>query len=266
VVNLLETGSYLAALETEYMGHDPFFLDETGSTNDWISFRLPLPGIERTVVAAERQTDGRGRMGRKWFSQPGGSLAFSVAWPLPERLQQQPGVVTLAAGVALAETLEESFGVSPALKYPNDVWISGKKAAGILTELKGGREKKFAVLGVGINVNIEQSDFPDDLDTPATSLLMETERRTEREKALAHFMNRLEPTLELLANGGLGDIMFRYRRLAEPLMGWEVTAHGVGEVYTGVAEGVDDDGSLLLKTADGTIISVTSGQVSFRRP
>ncbi|MDH5511570.1 MAG: biotin--[acetyl-CoA-carboxylase] ligase, partial [Nitrospinota bacterium] len=215
-MNPMDTGSYLASLDTEYMGHDPFFLDETGSTNDWISFRLPLPGIERTVVAAERQTDGRGRMGRTWFSQPGGSLAFSVAWPMPERLEHQPGVVTLAAGVALAEMLEESFGVSTALKYPNDVWINGKKAAGILTELKSGGEKKFAVLGVGINVNIAQSDFPDDLDAPATSLLIETKRRADREMALAHFMNRLEPTLELLANGGLDDIMFRYRRLAAP--------------------------------------------------
>ena len=261
----IDTSAFLEALDTKYLGRDPYFLDETGSTNDWMSFRLTQPKVERLLVMAENQTMGRGRMGRSWLSRPGENLTFSLAWAMPEGLAN-PAVVTLAVAVALAEALEAGYAVAPVIKYPNDLLLNEKKVAGILTELKSAGEEKFAVIGVGLNVNCAQEAFAGDLGSVATSLRIETGKRAAREYVLAFFLNRLEPALELLASDGLKDIMVRYRRLALPLMGREVTIQGAGDVIKGKAEGVDGHGALLVRIDDGSIISVSSGEATFHRP
>ena len=259
----LDREVYLSLLGATGLGREPVFLDTAASTNDWIATRLAEPGAEMFVAAAEEQTAGRGRMGRQWASWPGASLAFSLAWPLPETMKQ-PGVITLAAGVALAETVEEMAGAGPSLKYPNDLFLSGKKAAGILTEVKSGGGKRFAVIGVGVNVNATEDMFPADLRTVSTSLLIWSGRIMQREAILAGFMNRLEPALELLASGGMKDIMDRYRRLAGAFIGRKVRVNNSGDEIAGVAEGIAWDGALLVRLADGRLHTAHGGEVTFR--
>jgi len=256
----LSSKAYLAWLNTKIMGLDPRWLTETTSTNDWIAARLAEPGVERIVAEARRQTHGRGRMGREWISPPGVNLAFSLAWPAPPGLAQ-PGVITLAAGVALAEAVEDAFGCAPTLKYPNDLYLDEKKAGGILTELKGAGARKFAVMGFGLNLNTTEAMFTGELAGSATSIFIHTGKKVERERALAAIINKLEPALELLAKGGLKDIMDRYRRLAAPLFGRRV--HTAGE-YIGAAEGITDGGELMVRAPDGRLLLVTGGEVTFR--
>jgi BirA family biotin operon repressor/biotin-[acetyl-CoA-carboxylase] ligase len=140
-----------------------------------------------------------------------------------------------------------------------------KKAAGILTEMKSGPGKRYAVIGVGVNVNTQKAMFPADIALIATSLLAETGKIIAREHVLAGFINRLEPMLDLLARGGLKDIMYRYRRLAAPLMGMEARVTGAGADLCGVAEGIADDGALMVRMAGGDMARAYGGEVTFRK-
>lgn len=142
---------------------------------------------EGALVVAEEQTAGRGRLGRRWFAPAGTSLLCSLQLRpsvAPERLPQLTGV----AARACAEAIATLSGLEPEVKFPNDVLIGSRKVAGILAEAREGR----VVLGVGINVNIAANDLPTEVDRPATSLLVETNRQVDRAELLAELLDRLE--------------------------------------------------------------------------
>jgi BirA family biotin operon repressor/biotin-[acetyl-CoA-carboxylase] ligase len=142
---------------------------------------------EAAVVVAGEQTAGRGRLGRRWLAPAGTSLLFSIQLRPqvdPRRLPELTGV----AAHATAEAIEAVAGLAPELKEPNDLLIGGRKVAGVLAEAREGR----VVLGIGINVNIAEGDLPEDVDLPATSLLAETGRATDRAELLVELLDRLE--------------------------------------------------------------------------
>jgi BirA family biotin operon repressor/biotin-[acetyl-CoA-carboxylase] ligase len=142
---------------------------------------------EGALAVADAQTAGRGRLGRRWLDAPGKSLLFSLALrPAvpPARLPE----LSLVAGRACAETIAEATALSPALKFPNDVLVGGRKLAGMLAEARGGH----VVLGVGVNVNLGAGELPTDVDPPATSLLVETGAELPRAPLLAALLERLE--------------------------------------------------------------------------
>jgi len=142
---------------------------------------------EGALVVAEEQTAGRGRLGRNWFAPAGTSLLCSLQLrpdTPTERLPELTGVVARACADAIAALT----GLEPALKFPNDVLVGGRKVAGILAEARDGR----VVLGVGINVNLPVDELPEDVDRPATSLLVETGRELDRAELLAELLERLE--------------------------------------------------------------------------
>ena len=142
---------------------------------------------EGALVVAEEQTAGRGRLGRSWFAPAGTSLLCSLQLrpdTPTERLPELTGVVARACADAIAALT----GLEPALKFPNDVLVGGRKVAGILAEARDGR----VVLGVGINVNVPADELPEDVDRPATSLLVETGRELDRAELLAELLERLE--------------------------------------------------------------------------
>jgi BirA family biotin operon repressor/biotin-[acetyl-CoA-carboxylase] ligase len=148
---------------------------------------LAADAPEGALVAAEEQTAGRGRLGRRWLTPRGTSLLCSLQLrpDVPgERLPELTGV----AAQAVAETAAALAGVEPELKFPNDVLVGGRKLAGVLAEAREGR----VVLGIGINVNVREADLPRDVDTPATSLLVETGRELDRAELLAELLERLE--------------------------------------------------------------------------
>jgi BirA family biotin operon repressor/biotin-[acetyl-CoA-carboxylase] ligase len=148
---------------------------------------IPVEAPEGALVAAGEQTAGRGRLGRRWFAPAGTSLLCSLqlrpAVP-SERLPELTGV----AARACAETIGALTGLEPELKFPNDVLVGGRKVAGILAEA---REERV-VLGFGVNVNVPAADLPQEVDRPATSLLVETGRELDRAELLAELLERLE--------------------------------------------------------------------------
>jgi BirA family biotin operon repressor/biotin-[acetyl-CoA-carboxylase] ligase len=142
---------------------------------------------EGAVAVAEEQTEGRGRLGRRWLSPPGVSVLCSVLLEPPVETQRLPEL-SLVAGEACAEAIAAVTGLEPAIKLPNDILLGGRKAAGILAEARDGR----VVLGIGINVNIPADELPTEIDRPATSLLVETGAEVDRAKLLVELLASLE--------------------------------------------------------------------------
>jgi BirA family biotin operon repressor/biotin-[acetyl-CoA-carboxylase] ligase len=142
---------------------------------------------EGAIAVAEEQTAGRGRLGRPWFAPAGTSLLCSLQLR-PEAPTERLPELTGVAARACAETIAALTGLEPALKFPNDVLVGGRKVAGILAEARDGR----VVLGIGINVNVPADELPSDVDRPATSLLAETGRELDRAELLAELLERLE--------------------------------------------------------------------------
>jgi BirA family transcriptional regulator, biotin operon repressor / biotin---[acetyl-CoA-carboxylase] ligase len=142
---------------------------------------------EGAVALTEEQTEGRGRLGRRWLSPPGVSLLFSILLEPPVDTAQLPEL-SLVAGQAGAGAIAAVAGVTPDVKLPNDILISGRKVAGILAEAREGR----VVLGIGVNVNVPEEDLPTEIDRPATSLLVETGHEVDRVEVLVELLERLE--------------------------------------------------------------------------
>ena len=142
---------------------------------------------EGAVALTEEQTEGRGRLGRTWHSPPGVSLLFSILLEPPVDTARLPEL-SLVAGQASAAAIAAIADVTPEVKLPNDILISGRKVAGILAEARDGR----VVLGVGVNVNVAEDDLPTEVDRPATSLLVETGNEVDRAELLLELLERLE--------------------------------------------------------------------------
>jgi BirA family biotin operon repressor/biotin-[acetyl-CoA-carboxylase] ligase len=164
-------------------GHEYLYVESTPSTQLLIAPEAP----EGTVIVAGEQTAGRGRLGRRWLAPAGTSLLCSVQLRPevdPQRLPELTGVAAHAA----AEAIEAVTALAAEIKEPNDLLIDGRKVAGVLAEA---REERV-VLGIGINVNLAEADLPEDVDLPATSLLAETGRETDRAELLVELLDRLE--------------------------------------------------------------------------
>jgi BirA family biotin operon repressor/biotin-[acetyl-CoA-carboxylase] ligase len=142
---------------------------------------------EGAVAVTEEQTEGRGRLGRRWLSPPGVGLLFSILLEPPVETPRLPEL-SLVAGEACADAIATVAGLTPEIKLPNDVLISGRKVAGILAEAREGR----VVLGIGVNVNVLEEDLPTEVDLPATSLLVEKGHEIDRAELLVELLDRLE--------------------------------------------------------------------------
>lgn len=148
---------------------------------------LAADAPEGALVTAEEQTQGRGRLGRRWLAPRGTSLLCSLQLRPDVRGERLPELTGVAAR-AVAETVAAVAAVEPELKFPNDVLVGGRKLAGVLAEAREGR----VVLGIGINVNVAGVDLPREVDTPATSVLVETGREADRAELLVELLERLE--------------------------------------------------------------------------
>jgi BirA family biotin operon repressor/biotin-[acetyl-CoA-carboxylase] ligase len=168
-------------------GHEYLYVESTPSTQLLLAPDAP----EGAVVVAGEQTAGRGRLGRRWVAPAGSSLLFSVQLQ-PEIDSARLPELTRVAANAASEAITAVTGVVPKVKYPNDLLLEGRKVGGVLAEAREGR----VVLGIGINVNVAESDLPTEVDLPATSLLVETGRETNRAELLVELLDRLEQRYE----------------------------------------------------------------------
>ena len=247
-------------IHTKWAGKTVHFARETDSTNLWIK-RLAKEGApEGTLALAEFQSAGRGRLGRSWEVPEGTSVMMSILLR-PKFEPQYAPTLTLVMGMAVAKAVK-SLGFDVSIKWPNDVVVSHKKICGILTEM-GVRDGKidYAVIGVGINVNIRE--FPEEMADKATSLYLESGRKFDRSQIPGLVMEAFEEYYEkFAATCDLSGLKEKYESiLANYNQPVRVLAK---EPYEGVARGITDGGELLVEKTDGTIVAVSAGEVSVR--
>ena len=247
-------------IHTKWAGKTVHFARETDSTNLWIK-RLAKEGAsEGTLALAEFQSAGRGRLGRSWEVPEGTSVMMSILLR-PKFEPQYAPTLTLVMGMAVAKAVKK-LGFDVSIKWPNDVVVSHKKICGILTEM-GVRDGKidYAVIGVGINVNIKE--FPEEMADKATSLYLESGREFDRSQLPGLVMEAFEEYYEkFAATCDLRGLKEEYESiLANYNQPVRVLAK---EPYEGVARGITDGGELLVEKTDGTIVAVSAGEVSVR--
>jgi BirA family biotin operon repressor/biotin-[acetyl-CoA-carboxylase] ligase len=226
-----------------------------------LAFQLALADEpEGTCVVAEAQKTGKGRLQRKWFSPYGRNLYLSVIL----RPSVHPSLVypiTFLSPLAVYETLIQ-LGLTPALKWPNDVLVNGKKICGTLLELSTEADLvSFVIVGIGLNVNMRREEMAEEIRPKATSLHMETKIVYERARVCGMLLNNLETYYALLRDHGAAGLVKTWEEKAE-IKGKYLEIVQMGEVLRGVAEGIGDGGALLLSD-HGVVRKVIAGDVSF---
>ncbi len=239
-------------------------LAEADSTNTRLKVLAAGDAHEGTVLIAERQTGGRGRMGRSFVSPPGMGVYLSVLLR-PECPAGALMHLTCAVGVAMCDAIQDVAGFRPGIKWTNDLVGDGRKLAGILTELSVEAESgaaRYAVAGIGVNCRQRPEDFPPELRDRACSLEGLLGRAVDRNRLAAAMILRLYETRAALFSGR-DNLLSRYRRDCVTL-GREVVFQWAGKEETGVARDVDPEGALIVELSGGKTVQVASGEVSIR--
>ena len=217
---------------------------------------------EGTVVTAARQTAGRGRLGRRWLSEPGGGLYLSLVLR-PDAAPGAAPLLTLVAGLGAAEAVSALTGLDCDIRWPNDIMIRGRKCAGILVEMETQEERvAHAVVGIGLNLNYRR--FGADLADSATSLLLETGRRYEAGDVLQPLLDALRGYYEIYLEQGKEPILEAFVEASSYVSGRRVTVTGSGGGAAdrcGVTAGLDANGMLLLRDGAGRIEPILAGSV-----
>ncbi len=256
---LLQVEAVQEFLSNALIGHRIDYYQNVGSTMDVARQAVEEGAEEGTVILAEEQTAGRGRFGRKWVTAPGQNLSFSVVlYPGKWAVSR----LSVAAAVAVARVLRHMYGLSPGIKWPNDVRVNGKKVCGILVEAAVQNEQvRYAVLGVGVNVNMDPSDEGDEGLGDTTCLSKEVEHAVQREEVLQAVLQELGYIYASLQEWGA---VWREWRESMETLGKEVRVLWGEQVEEGVAEDIDGEGNLVLRRKDGTVVSLTAGEVTFQ--
>ncbi len=207
-----------------------------------------------TTVVAEEQTAGQGRHGHSWHSEPGAGLYFTVVLRLPLAPDSLP-VLTLALGLAAAESIARATELHPDLRWPNDIMLGGKKTAGILVQLVDGA----AIAGIGINVN--HPVFPAEIAHEATSLRIESGKIQSREELLATLLPAIDSFGRMLVEGGRAAILDQFTRRSSYALGKRVCVDMPGGMVTGTTAGLDEAGFLKLRADDGSESLILAGGV-----
>jgi BirA family biotin operon repressor/biotin-[acetyl-CoA-carboxylase] ligase len=254
--------SYLKTyLKTAMMGQIFYYQEEVDSTNLWARRLAEQGAPEGTLVIAESQSKGKGRLGRSWDSPPGLGLWISFILKPRIALAVLAGITTVTA-VAMAEAVYRVTGIQLQLKWPNDLWGAGRKLAGILAEVKGEQDRiNFLVVGIGVNVNHLPADFPPELAGRATSLRILKGDMISRQELLREFLSRFETAYTTITEQGLVQAI-EYARRHSMTLGKKVTINrGFGEQITGEAVDLGGDGSLWLKGTGGELVKIHSGEI-----
>ena len=247
-------------IHTKWAGKTVHFAREMDSTNLWIK-RLAKEGApEGTLALAEYQSAGRGRLGRSWEVPEGTSVMMSILLR-PKFEPQFAPMLTLVMGMAVAKAVKD-LGFDVSIKWPNDVVVSHKKICGILTEM-GVLDGKidYAVIGVGINVNIRE--FPEEMADKATSLYLESGREFDRSQVPGLVMEAFEKYYEeFVKTCDLSGLKEEYESI---LANYDQPVRVLAkEPYEGIARGITNGGELLVEKQDGTVVEVSAGEVSVR--
>jgi BirA family biotin operon repressor/biotin-[acetyl-CoA-carboxylase] ligase len=255
--NNLSSASITNNLETRFIGQRVIYYPSLTSTMGVAKREAQQGAVEGTIIIADEQTAGKGRMKRLWLS-PRGSIALSVI--LYPEVAYLPSLVMLAS-LAVVHSIEAVTGLKAQVKWPNDVLINSKKVCGILVESKlRGNIVDYAILGIGVNVNLRLADFPEILPI-ATSLSDELEREVSRLELIRRLLVEIERLYLALPTGGSIYEEWQDRLVT---LGKRVSVQWGKIRYEGTAESVARDGSLLLRHSDGSLTKIVAGDVTLR--
>ncbi len=248
-------------LAGKFIGHPLYYYEEIGSTNDE-AFHLGVAGApEGTVLIAESQMAGKGRMQRVWYSPPGANIYTSIILRPMFEAPRAPQI-SIAAGVAVAEILEDYCPGKVRLKWPNDVLIEGKKICGILAQMKmSGGDIDFIVVGIGMNINLSYEQFPKDIQKIATSLSIETGREISRADLIIRLYENVAKWYRELAQYGFDPVREKWLSLS-CMIGQPVSVMFQDERVSGRAVGLGEDGSLVLLTNQNETRLVSAGDAT----
>ena len=248
-------------LAVRCIGRDIRYLAETDSTNRQAYAAGEAGAIEGLVVIADRQSAGRGRLGRAWASPPGVNLYLSVLLrpPLPPHAAPQ---LTFLSALAVSRAIAQVSGLEPVHKWPNDVLLDGRKVAGLLNEMSAESDLiRFVVLGIGVNLNMTAEQFPDDLRSPATSLLLAGGEPVSRARFARVLLEQLDSLYAEYLNRGPAPILAAWEARCDLVGKAVVVDEGGSGIVRGTAAGIDRDGALLLTLADGSTARILAGDV-----
>jgi len=250
-------------LTTQSFGKPLHFFPTIDSTNTYAVALAREGAPEGTTVIADEQTGGKGRLGRTWISPPGVNLYLSLILR-PRVAAGAAPQINLLAGVAVAEAIAQVSGLTPAIKWPNDILVDGKKVCGILAEMQTeGGSLQSLVLGIGVNVNASLSAFPPDLHDKASSLSLVAGRSIDRVAFTAALLTHLEKLYLLWIEKGFPALRLMWERYAGDLIGRKITVAAPEGEVVGTVLGLDDDGALLLQGDDeGAPRRVLAGDVT----
>ncbi len=247
-------------LQTKTLGKSIHY-EESVETTQKIALTIANDGApEGTLVVAEEQLGGKGRLMRNWYSPKYSGIWMSLILRPRIPFQQAPQL-TLLAAVAVVQAIEHTTDLKPQIKWPNDILINRKKVTGILTELQGESDRIHSVIiGIGINVNQQKSDFPEELQETATSLLIEGGEKVSRARVIQEVLVRLETLYEQFLTEGFLPIKQLWESYAISL-GQEIKATTVNSTIIGKAIGITDEGVLLLEDHSGKVHSIYSADI-----
>jgi BirA family biotin operon repressor/biotin-[acetyl-CoA-carboxylase] ligase len=253
-----------AASQLRIIGRDIRVFEQTTSTNDVVE-RLARDGVkEGIVVFAESQTRGRGRLGRKWISPGRKGLWFSILLR-PDLRPPETTRLTIASATALRRAIQSETGLKPKIKWPNDILVEGKKVAGILTELNAELDKvRYVILGIGVDVNWGAAELPTELRKTATSLKIEAGESVPRAALATGILRELDADYFRICAGKFAAVADEWEEHSATI-GNEVTVQIGERKIRGLAESLDADGALLLRTEHGRLERVTGGDVTLEK-
>jgi len=260
---LMQPSRVKEGLRTKIFGHPLLYFQELTSTND-MARELAMRGArEGTVIVAETQSKGRGRLKRQWVSPEGGLWLSIVLRPKIE--PKHAPKLTLVASVAVAKTIRKLFQLKAETKWPNDILINHKKVCGILTEAKTRvNELDFVIVGVGMNANFRVNALPSSLRDFSTTLREELKTEIERETMLRTLLEETESYYNMFSEGKFETILKEWRNSARFLGSYvKIVSHE--EKIEGWAADIDEAGALMVKLKDQTMRKVTSGDLTVLR-
>lgn len=249
---------------TQVVGRDIQVFEQTTSTNDVVE-KLARDGVkEGAVVFAESQTKGRGRLGRVWMSPSRQGLWFSVLLR-PHLHPQETTQLTVISATALRRAIKNLTGLAAEIKWPNDVLLNGKKAAGILTEMSAELDRvRHVILGIGVDVNLEAAGFPPELRKLATSLRIESGAPVSRPELAVEILRELDADYARICAGKFSEVADEWEAACVTI-GKNVTVHVGERQFRGRAESLDEDGALLIRTEHGHLERVIGGDVMLEK-
>lgn len=250
-------------LKTNFIGKDLYIFNEVGSTNTIAKYLSENDVSTGSAIISEKQTGGKGRSGKSWQSPLGGIWLSIILNPNVD--SSKIPIITLATGVAVERSLEKIGIENPEIKWPNDILIDGKKVCGILTEaITKLNSIETVIVGVGIDVNLNIKDFPEDLQKTTTSIEHELGKRIDENQLIKIFFEEFEKIYEL----------YSHEKYEEILKEWRKSSYSIGKIvevkkpykkpYDAYVVGISNDGALVVEKYDGTLEKVISGECTIK--